>query len=58
MAARVSGEMEADTGADAIRAQLDTDDAVAMIEDLDEKDLQAVLAELEPEDRAAIENAL
>ncbi|MDR2857182.1 MAG: magnesium transporter [Novosphingobium sp.] len=41
-----------------IAEQLDTDDAVAMIEDLDEAEQQAVLAELEPEDRAAIETAL
>ncbi|MFT4057244.1 MAG: magnesium transporter, partial [Novosphingobium sp.] len=32
--------------------------AVAMLEDLDEEDQQAVLAEMEPEDRAAIESAL
>ena len=37
---------------------METDDAVALIEDLDEDDQQAVLAEMEPEDRAAIESAL
>jgi magnesium transporter len=37
---------------------METDDAVALIEDLDEEDQQAVLAEMEPEDRAAIESAL
>jgi magnesium transporter len=39
-------------------AELDTDDAVAIIEDLEEADQQAVLDALGPEDRAAIENAL
>ena len=38
--------------------QMETDDAVALIEDLDRADQQAVLAEMEPEDRAAIESAL
>ncbi len=41
-----------------IAEQLDTDDAVQLIEDLDEPEQKAVLAEMEPEDRAAIENAL
>ncbi|MHA6768730.1 magnesium transporter [Sphingobium ummariense] len=39
-------------------AELDTDDAVAIIEDLEEEDQQAVLDALDPEDRAAIESAL
>ncbi|MBJ7379021.1 MAG: magnesium transporter, partial [Sphingobium sp.] len=39
-------------------AELDTDDAVAMIEDMEEADQQAVLDALDPEDRAAIESAL
>ena len=38
--------------------QLETDDAVAIIEDLDDHEQQAVLAGLDAEDRAAIENAL
>ncbi len=38
--------------------QLETDDAVQLIEDLDLVDQRAILAEVEPEDRAAIENAL
>lgn len=37
---------------------LDTDDAVAIIEDMDHADQQAVLDALDPEDRAAIEEAL
>ncbi len=41
-----------------LTAQLDTDDAVAIIEDLESEDQLAVLHELAPEDRAAIENAL
>lgn len=39
-------------------AELDTDDAVAIIEDMEEADQQAVLEALDPEDRAAIESAL
>ena len=39
-------------------AELDTDDAVAMIEDMEAADQQAVLDALDPEDRAAIESAL
>ncbi|MFZ2995465.1 magnesium transporter [Sphingobium sp.] len=39
-------------------AELDTDDAVAMIEDMEQADQQAVLDALDPEDRAAIESAL
>lgn len=39
-------------------AELDTDDAVAMIEDMEEADQQAVLDALDPEDRAAIQSAL
>ncbi|MCF8710097.1 magnesium transporter [Rhizorhapis sp. SPR117] len=38
--------------------QLDTDDAVAIIEDMELEDQQAVLDALDPEDRAAIEDAL
>lgn len=41
-----------------LAGQMDTDDAVAFIEDLEEDEQQAVLAELDPEDRAAIEDAL
>ena len=41
-----------------LAAELDTDDAVAIIQDLDEEDQQAVLEAMEPEDRAAIESAL
>ncbi len=41
-----------------IAAELDTDDAVAMIEDMAAGDQQAVLQALDPEDRAAIETAL
>ena len=39
-------------------AELDTDDAVAILEDMEEADQQAVLDAMEPEDRAAIESAL
>ncbi|MEJ7935761.1 magnesium transporter [Sphingobium sp. AN558] len=39
-------------------AELDTDDAVAIIEDMEEADQQAVLDALDPADRAAIESAL
>lgn len=38
--------------------ELDTDDAVAIIEDMEEADQQAVLDAMNPEDRAAIESAL
>jgi magnesium transporter len=38
--------------------QLDTDDAVAMLEDLTEDEQRAVLRAMEPDDRAAIEEAL
>ena len=41
-----------------IAGQLDTDDAVALIEDLDRDDQQAVLRAMEPDDRAALEEAL
>jgi magnesium transporter len=41
-----------------LAAELDTDDAVAIIEDLDETDQRAVLRALDPDDRAAIEEAL
>lgn len=39
-------------------AELDTDDAVAIIEDMDDEDQRAVLRALDPDDRAAIEEAL
>ena len=38
--------------------QLDTDDAVAILEDLEEDEQRAVLRAMEPDDRAAIEEAL
>ncbi len=38
--------------------QLETDDAVQLIEDLDEADQRAILAEVELEDRIAIQSAL
>ena len=41
-----------------IAAELDTDDAVAIIEDLGEEEQRAVLRALDPDDRAAIEEAL
>ena len=41
-----------------IAGQLDTDDAVAIIEDMEEDDQRAVLRALDPDDRAAIEEAL
>ena len=41
-----------------LAGQLDTDDAVAIIEDLDGDDRQAVLERMEPDDRAAVEEAL
>ena len=41
-----------------IAAELDTDDAVAIIEDMDDADQAAVLRALDPDDRAAIEAAL
>ena len=41
-----------------LAGQLDTDDAVAIIEDLDRDDRQAVLEKMEPDDRAAVEDAL
>jgi magnesium transporter len=41
-----------------IATQLDTDDAVAIIEDMEEEDQRAVLRALAPDDRAAIEEAL
>ena len=47
-AARVAG----------LAGQLETDDAVAIIEEMDDADQRAVLDELDPEDRAAIESAL
>jgi magnesium transporter len=50
-------EMEPGQVAD-LAGQLDTDDAVAIIEDLDRDDRQAVLERMEPDDRAAVEEAL
>ena len=41
-----------------LAGQMETDDAVALIEDLDEEDQQAVLERMEPDDRAAVEEAL
>src|SRR4051812_28434219 len=38
-----------------IAGEMETDDAVAMIEDLEEEEQRAVLRELDPDDRAAIE---
>ena len=38
--------------------ELDTDDAVALLEDLEEDEQRAVLRAMEPDDRAAIEEAL
>lgn len=41
-----------------LAAELDTDDAVAIIEDMDVADQREVLRALDPDDRAAIEEAL
>ncbi len=41
-----------------LTADLDTDDAVAIIEDMEADEQQAVLRALDPDDRAAIEEAL
>ena len=41
-----------------LASELDTDDAVAIIEDMEEADQRAVLRALDPDDRAAIEEAL
>ncbi len=41
-----------------IASELDTDDAVAIIEDLDDESRRDVLRQMEPDDRAAIEEAL
>ena len=41
-----------------LAGQLETDDAVAIIEEMDDAEQRAVLDELDPEDRAAIESAL
>jgi magnesium transporter len=41
-----------------LAGQLDTDDAVAIIEDLEEDEQRAVLEKMEPDDRAAVEHAL
>ncbi len=41
-----------------IAAELDTDDAVAILEDMEEDEQRAVLRELAPDDRAALEEAL
>jgi magnesium transporter len=50
-------EMEPQQVAD-IAGQLETDDAVALIEDLGRDEQQAVLRAMEPDDRAAVEEAL
>ena len=50
-------EMEPQQVAD-LAAQLDTDDAVAIIEDMEEHEQRAVLRAMEPDDRAAVEEAL
>jgi magnesium transporter len=50
-------EMEPAQVAD-LAGQLDTDDAVAIIEDLEADDQRAVLEAMEPDDRAAVEDAL
>jgi len=42
----------------AITGQLETDDAVQLLEDLDEDDQKAIIAELEPELQAAVNSAL
>ena len=41
-----------------IAGEMETDDAVAMIEDLEEDEQRAILRALDPDDRAAIEEAL
>ncbi|HVH37665.1 MAG TPA: magnesium transporter [Sphingomicrobium sp.] len=41
-----------------IAGQMETDDAVAILEDLDADEQQAVLEAMEPDDRAAVEEAL
>ncbi len=41
-----------------IAGEMETDDAVAMIEDMEEEEQRAVLRQLDPDDRAAIEEAL
>src|SRR3954454_3847211 len=41
-----------------IAGEMETDDAVAIIEDMEEDDQRAVLRALDPDDRAAIEEAL
>jgi magnesium transporter len=41
-----------------LAGEMETDDAVAMIEDMEEQDQRAVLRQLDPDDRAAIEEAL
>ncbi|MEO7786258.1 MAG: magnesium transporter, partial [Sphingomicrobium sp.] len=50
-------EMEPQRLAD-FAGQLDTDDAVALLEDLEDDEQRAVLRAMEPDDRAAIEEAL
>src|SRR3954453_19045073 len=50
-------ELEPQQVAD-IAGQLDTDDAVALIEDLDRDEQQGGLRAMEPDDRAAVEEAL
>src|SRR5690349_11247963 len=41
-----------------LAGQMETDDAVAILEDLDADEQQAVLEAMEPDDRAAVEEAL
>jgi magnesium transporter len=41
-----------------LAGQMETDDAVAVLEDMEKDEQQAILAELNPADRAAIEDAL
>ena len=50
-------EMEPQQLAD-LAGQLDTDDAVAILEDLEDDEQRAVLRAMEPDDRAALEQAL
>jgi magnesium transporter len=54
---RLIDEMEPQQLAD-YAGQLDTDDAVALLEDLEDDEQRAVLRAMEPDDRAAIEEAL
>ena len=54
---RLIDEMEPQRLAD-FAGQLDTDDAVALLKDLEDDEQRAVLRAMEPDDRAAIEEAL